>query len=1159
MGLRELLGLPPKTGGAAQNTATTGASGDPATFGAARAALVKLRGDPRFASISQAEKDALSAAVTRAEAEAGASRWDRATAQLQDGIRAAVQAVMRAGTAEADYDKTAPKASGVLDAAALWGCDAKHLAALRARFNAAQKLKATDLRQAADDMLALGAELARDPLIAAAKAARDRYLAEHARIEAEAATALLVPQETPGVLKAHRILAAAVQRLGGLAGRLDYPGAVGELDRIVAQTAAIQAEAPKVQAMIALRDQLQADRAKIDADVRAARLLFGFDDPSKELVEAFGAADKAFEGFMYQRDYPMARSELVRLTQLTARVIVLKPEVDRQTAEAADARAAQARIMTIRADILGIDSLTAAMKALDKQFNAQNKLMRKAREDDDFAALVAMEAVYVGLLADYRREEAAAGAEIADQAARQTLWDTQGQKRYTRALKKKLTLPEAVTLRSDLTAAVDEANRLKAATDFTGSAAALDRALALLDRLDALAGEDQAARGRKAEAVKRFNAGKAGYAAAVCDAFTPEMSALQAELRQNYQGLLAACNAGDAGAMARLDALDAVLPKIAAEKAANDAAKGGVEAAYQGALAKLVKRLVFAEDRLAAARPHSDALAQKLTEGEAALDAARGTGDLVAAQAAITRLGQICDEIKAAKADWALLTSDDKAAYDQRLSEVEPDYLTGQGFRPVSVAIRDGLAACKLQWARVRAAAKKKQFSDALRELEQLAPLVSGLMSQRGEHDALSLARASTRTLRAGIRNDVDAAIQGGAYLPAVADLVARMKALRAKAEQAYDDLDFRVALTDWTELDRLLTEWRAKEGDNDAVLQSADYKTLTAKWNGFVPTDDIIDDMAPITPELKTLFAAYRPLRSRFVKLWVNMDFAEALAMVDAMIAAGTALAAKKADYDAALVLAEAKAQTARGDLDAIDPADLKAKPMAERLQLLDDLRATGAPLSDADRKLQRKLYDALDYDPEFKKGDLARRGALVDALLADDEVVEARDKWGEMSTDDRLKVLMKVLMAECRVYDIPPPKVRLFCEPPGDEGYFSGATMTLNLNTHPFSDFGDYKEAVNTVVHENAHNYQEVLVQRLREGILRPEDPDYGQALIFAANDGVFGYVDPDEEDTIDDDEPNRNPYKTQPVEAHAWDTGDGVAADLVAGKPPARGVTL
>ncbi|NEU36439.1 hypothetical protein GN156_37985, partial [bacterium LRH843] len=78
-------------------------------------------------------------------------------------------------------------------------------------------------------------------------------------------------------------------------------------------------------------------------------------------------------------------------------------------------------------------------------------------------------------------------------------------------------------------------------------------------------------------------------------------------------------------------------------------------------------------------------------------------------------------------------------------------------------------------------------------------------------------------------------------------------------------------------------------------------------------------------------------------------------------------------------------------------------------------------------------------------------------------------------------------------------------------------------------------------TVIHENMHNYQAVLVQRLEEGIITKDDPEYVQARIFAANDMPDGYVTPSE--PVDDDKKGTNTYKTQPLEAHAWDTGAGV----------------
>lgn len=220
---------------------------------------------------------------------------------------------------------------------------------------------------------------------------------------------------------------------------------------------------------------------------------------------------------------------------------------------------------------------------------------------------------------------------------------------------------------------------------------------------------------------------------------------------------------------------------------------------------------------------------------------------------------------------------------------------------------------------------------------------------------------------------------------------------------------------------------------------------------------------------------------------------------------------------------------------------------PVKDRLGLLDRLRGEGAKLDKAQRKAQRQIYASLTYDDDFKVLDDERQDKLSQELGADPDLKDAKNGWAAKSVEDRMKVLQKVLAAECRVYNVPMPEVRLF-NAKNPNGFFSDANGTININIRPGGGFDDFQRVMNTMLHENAHNLQYVLIQRLEEGILKPGDPEFNQALVFAANLGGDGYVSSKEDRVIEDDEPVKTAYKNQPAEMHAWDTGGKVSAKIL-----------
>jgi hypothetical protein len=80
--------------------------------------------------------------------------------------------------------------------------------------------------------------------------------------------------------------------------------------------------------------------------------------------------------------------------------------------------------------------------------------------------------------------------------------------------------------------------------------------------------------------------------------------------------------------------------------------------------------------------------------------------------------------------------------------------------------------------------------------------------------------------------------------------------------------------------------------------------------------------------------------------------------------------------------------------------------------------------------------------------------------------------------------------------------------------------------------------QELIDTVTHENTHNYQSEMLARASE--IGVDDEDYQQLLMFAANEGD-GYVNSTEAQGNGD----YDTYKKQPQERHAFKAGNMIGA--------------
>ena len=116
---------------------------------------------------------------------------------------------------------------------------------------------------------------------------------------------------------------------------------------------------------------------------------------------------------------------------------------------------------------------------------------------------------------------------------------------------------------------------------------------------------------------------------------------------------------------------------------------------------------------------------------------------------------------------------------------------------------------------------------------------------------------------------------------------------------------------------------------------------------------------------------------------------------------------------------------------------------------------------------------------------------------------------------------------------------------QPPKDgrilNGLFDGqGKLHLNLDPHSSVSTG-MDTAIDTMIHENCHQFQRALVKKLESGQLKPGDPDYEQATIFAANSGS-NHIQPEK------DPSSLDPYVKQPEENHSRAIGAATARAIV-----------
>ncbi|MCB9766387.1 MAG: hypothetical protein H6739_41815, partial [Alphaproteobacteria bacterium] len=229
-------------------------------------------------------------------------------------------------------------------------------------------------------------------------------------------------------------------------------------------------------------------------------------------------------------------------------------------------------------------------------------------------------------------------------------------------------------------------------------------------------------------------------------------------------------------------------------------------------------------------------------------------------------------------------------------------------------------------------------------------------------------------------------------------------------------------------------------------------------------------------------------------------------------------------------------------------------------------------------------KMFTEMKLTPEFEQHDQQKRRETTLALRQDPMFEEAQENWSDwVDNNNTAKIeafFNQAIKLQCRILghnqqgltrevpegsgtivDFPdvPVKVRLDTPNPPKPGLYGycepGFPTFIAINT-TCRQFGDFKEQVDTIVHENAHAFQGMLVKKLKAEA--PFDNNDKQTLLNDPNLGVQAqlflensesYVQNDTlQNTLQELELSHKAYRHEPFEEHSWTTGGTISKSLL-----------
>ncbi|WP_129781753.1 hypothetical protein [Peristeroidobacter soli] len=221
-----------------------------------------------------------------------------------------------------------------------------------------------------------------------------------------------------------------------------------------------------------------------------------------------------------------------------------------------------------------------------------------------------------------------------------------------------------------------------------------------------------------------------------------------------------------------------------------------------------------------------------------------------------------------------------------------------------------------------------------------------------------------------------------------------------------------------------------------------------------------------------------------------------------------------------------------------------MRALSVSHQRKLLDAVRG-GLPqndLSTQQRRVQSRLYKSMQLDPAFLHEEKRLREATVATLMAHKpELQRARDEWPSLSPARKLEVIKLIVATHCKVAGFAPPDNIDFRDLDSSTvaAVWDAKSRTLAVNSAA-AGLSDFEATMNTIFHENSHNWQFELRAGLNEHPPRitEHSPAHRQAQLF---DATMDYYDDGASD-------QRSAYREQPIEAHAMLAGPRFARALM-----------
>lgn len=257
---------------------------------------------------------------------------------------------------------------------------------------------------------------------------------------------------------------------------------------------------------------------------------------------------------------------------------------------------------------------------------------------------------------------------------------------------------------------------------------------------------------------------------------------------------------------------------------------------------------------------------------------------------------------------------------------------------------------------------------------------------------------------------------------------------------------------------------------------------------------------------------------------------------------------------------------QQANDAINEVEQDKLEGLSVDKQIELLGKLQGGSVESRKARQVAMAKLYEVMPLRPEFSNKEKKKRGKVLNALSDDPKIAEYREQWSQWSElgDEGKKqkeaALKYILAAQSKLMGIQKipeivfitkGKVSTDDSERFDQGSFGFEDRTLEINDHPDSDFSkSFDKSLVTMLHENTHNFQAELVDKLLDGTLteKVDKEYYQQAMLFLMNQRAGYLVTPEG-------------YETQPTERQAYEAEDeakrrfGVDLDVLNAKAQAR----